>query len=131
MDFSVSGHFGDFDIENGDLRMISSRSEILKNIIISRIKNNAGDSYVQFGANLISLIGEPVNQVLVEKIKNKIINALTLDGLIKKTELTIIAVRNLNSVAVRILVSQGLVAGNSDLLTINFTFTNDAGVSGV
>lgn len=131
MDFSISGHFGDFDIENGDIRMISSKEEILKNAIISRIKNNHGDSYIPFGANLISFIGQAINQNLVDRIKDRIINALTSDGLIRKSELTVIAVRSGNSIVIRVIVSYGSSITSADQIIINFTFTNDAGVSGI
>jgi hypothetical protein len=131
MDFAISGHFGDFEIENGDIRLISDDTEIIKNIIITRLKNNTGDSYVPFGANISSLIGRPVDDRLVSLFKDKVINALTFDGFLKKNSIEIIAIKNINRIMAKVIVANERTRTNNDSIVISFIFNNDGGVSGI
>lgn len=73
---------------------VSTRQDIIRQQVIMRIKTYQGDwlDYPQLGANIDDYIGIPNTRQNVEMIANKIKNALTYDGFMNSSSVSIYSI---------------------------------------
>lgn len=84
-------HF-DYVFEKGLHVSSNQKLELLKQMIFKRLESSFGDWRVSFrypSSNLDSLFGNPIEPVLLDNLRQKIINCLTIDGLLSDSNLII------------------------------------------
>ena len=69
-DLKVDPLYGDFELDNNDIKLIKKPIDILKDTVIERYKTNIGDFRLNmaYGANLDRYIGQGIDTNLVENI---------------------------------------------------------------
>lgn len=89
LDFNFNSDFGDFIFESDYIQVIDRKKEILKNIIVERLKTNFEDifKYPYYGANIEKYIGQGITPDLVAEIKEKTVNSLIFDNLLELTDI--------------------------------------------
>lgn len=88
-DLYIDSNYGDFSFKN-DIQMVQGYTGLL-NVINERLKTNPLDFRLQptLGTNIDKHIGKAISISSIESIKLKMQHALTYDGLINESDLSI------------------------------------------
>lgn len=105
-DIKINNTYGDILIEGNDLLLVSGK-EVIRSAAIERLKTNFNDFvfHPNEGANLDSFIGMGIDSTLSTIVSNRILDALTFDGLISRNSVLMLPVLNGNSIFIRIVIS--------------------------
>lgn len=88
-DLYIDSNYGDFSFKN-DIQMVQGYTGLL-NVVNERLKTNPLDFRLQptLGTNIDKHIGKAISISSIESIKLKMQHALTYDGLINESDLSI------------------------------------------
>ena len=90
-EIKVDSNFGDFELENNDLKTTRNPTEVLVDTVIERYKTNYKDFILNpnYGANLQQYLGKGVNHALADSIVTSFKYILTYDNFLSLTEVRI------------------------------------------
>ncbi len=125
--------YGDIRFNYGDIITIEEKGDIFYQNVIHRLITNFNDIKTDpsAGANLSSLIGQPVNSALEERVKNRIFYCLTIDKLLNKNEIEVITYPQNDKIFTRIYIYLDGIPGTllaTEKLTINSLFNPSSGL---
>lgn len=129
----VFDDYGDVQISNGDIKIISNRLLILRQHSIDRIKSSFGDYklYKNLGADLNYYIGKPITNNIESQIEESIIRSLTIDGFLERRQIACVATLILNEVVIKTEIYSDASGTSLTSLTINGIFNTINGVVNV
>ena len=115
-DFKVDSNFGDFEIENNDLKVTRNAVEIMRDTVIERYKTNFQDFVLNpnYGANLQRFLGSGIDNNLSDSLVASFKYSLTYDGFLALNELRIIPIILGNSIKLFTYISTS--SGNLELV---------------
>lgn len=124
----VFDEFGDIELLTGDISTTTYKEEILRQHIFDRIKSSQGDYrlFPMVGSGIIKTIGQKISEELEDEIENRIKQALTYDGFLTNSELSVacMIVELTAHIAIEIIASRDLFRN----LPISLSFNLSTGV---
>jgi hypothetical protein len=112
--------YGDLSFIGNDVETISSEEDILYQNIVDRLISNFGDYQLNrdFGADISGSIGRSNTASLESKVRQKVTRALTVDGFINPSDISVLTTRHNEKMLVRV-----DVIGGGLMLTDSFKVT--------
>lgn len=122
--------YGDFEIIGNDIGVLQDEKDIIYQNVIDRLISNFGDYALneRFGADLSSCIGKSNDEEIEEDVHQRIINALTKDGLIFPSQLSVLVLKKEHKVFIKISILSKFQGSLIEEFSINTIFNLASGM---
>lgn len=130
----VFNDYGDIEFVNGSILVTKNEIDILRQNATDRIKTAFGDYKLNknIGANIQDFIGKAVDEIMLVRIQDSIIRALSFDGFLNRENIQCVAIETSpGSIFIKTEIYTNILGYSFTTMSINSIFNTTNGILNV